>query len=46
VTTAAQALNSGSPTKLRAAQRDLAQATTAFGTTLNETIDRINKTLN
>jgi hypothetical protein len=46
VTTAAQALNSGSPTKLRAAQRDLAQATTAFGTTLNETIDRINRTLN
>jgi hypothetical protein len=46
VTTAAQALNSGSPTKLRAAQRHLAQATTAFGTTLNETIDRINKTLN
>jgi predicted small secreted protein len=46
VTTAAEALNSGSPSKLRAAQRELAQATTAFGTTLNETIDRINKTLN
>jgi hypothetical protein len=46
VTTAAQALNSGSPAKLRAAQRKLQQATSAFGTTLNETIDRINKTLN
>jgi len=45
VTTAAEALNSGSPAKLRAAQRDLQQATSAFGTTLNETIDRINKTL-
>ena len=46
MTTAAEALNSGSPAKLRAAQRDLQQATSAFGTTLNETIDRINKTLN
>jgi len=45
VTTAAESLSSGSPTKLRAAQRDLQQATSAFGTTLNETIDRINKTL-
>jgi len=45
VTTAAESLSSGSPTRLRAAQRDLQQATTAFGTTLNETIDRINKTL-
>ena len=45
VTTAAKALDSRSPAKLRAAQRELAQATTAFGTTLNETIDRINKTL-
>jgi hypothetical protein len=45
VTTAAEALNSGSPAKLRAAQRDLQQATSAFGTTLNATIDRINKTL-
>ena len=45
VTTAAEALSSKSPEKLRAAQRELAQATTAFGTTLNETIDEINKTL-
>jgi hypothetical protein len=45
VTTATKALDSRSPAKLRAAQRELAQATTAFGTTLNETIDRINKTL-
>ena len=45
VTTATKALESRSPAKLRAAQRELAQATTAFGTTLNETIDRINKTL-
>ncbi len=46
VTTAAKALNSRSPAKLRAAQRELQQATSAFGTTLNETIDRINRTLN
>ena len=46
VTTAAKALDSESPATLRAAQRDLQQATAAFGTTLNETIDRINKTLN
>jgi len=46
VTTAAEALDSRSPAKLRAAQQRLAQATSAFGTTLNETIDRINKTLN
>ena len=31
--------------QLRGAQRELAQATTAFGTTLNETIDEINREL-
>ncbi|MEA2179934.1 MAG: hypothetical protein QOG77_3231 [Solirubrobacteraceae bacterium] len=42
---AADALSSRSPEKLRAAQRALAQATTDFGTTLNRTIDEINREL-
>jgi predicted small secreted protein len=42
---AADALTSKRPEQLRAAQRDLAQATTAFGTTLNRTIDEINREL-
>jgi hypothetical protein len=42
---AADALGSDSPARLRAAQRDLAQATAAFGTTLNETIEEINREL-
>jgi hypothetical protein len=42
---AARALRSRSPARLRSAQRDLAQATTAFGTTLNRTIDEINREL-
>jgi hypothetical protein len=36
---------SRSASQLRGAQRELAQATTSFGTTLNETIDEINKEL-
>jgi hypothetical protein len=42
---AADALNSKSPERLRAAQRELQQATTTFGTTLNDTIAQINKQL-
>jgi predicted small secreted protein len=42
---AADALSSRSPERLRRAQRDLAQATSAFGTTLNRTIDEINREL-
>jgi hypothetical protein len=42
---AADALDSKSPARLRAAQRELAQATTSFGTTLNDTIAQINKQL-
>jgi hypothetical protein len=42
---AATALSSRSPEKLRAAQRELARATTDFGTTLNRTIDEINREL-
>ena len=45
VQTAADALRSRSPARLRAAQRDLAQATTSFGTTLNQTIEEINREL-
>jgi hypothetical protein len=37
--------SSHSPTRLREAQRALSQATAAFGTTLNETIDQINAKL-
>jgi hypothetical protein len=36
---------SKSASRLRGAQQELAQATTSFGTTLNETIDEINKEL-
>ena len=36
---------SRSASQLRGAQRELADATTSFGTTLNETIDEINKEL-
>ena len=36
---------SRSASQLRGAQRELAQATTSFGTTLNETIDEINREL-
>jgi hypothetical protein len=42
---AADALSSKSPERLRAAQRELQQATTAFGTTLNDTIAQINDEL-
>ena len=42
---AADAMSSKRPERLRAAQRELAQATTAFGTTLNRTIDQINREL-
>jgi hypothetical protein len=42
---ATAALSSKSPARLRAAQRELAQATTAFGTTLNRTIEEINREL-
>ena len=42
---ATEALGSRSPQRLRDAQRELAQATTAFGTTLNETIEEINREL-
>jgi predicted small secreted protein len=42
---AADAMTSKRPERLRAAQRELAQATTAFGTTLNRTIDQINREL-
>jgi hypothetical protein len=46
VASAARTLESSRSTaKLRSAQRELAQATTAFGTTLNETIDEINREL-
>jgi hypothetical protein len=37
--------SSRSPARLRSAQRELAQATTAFGTTLNRTIQEINREL-
>jgi hypothetical protein len=42
---AANAMSSRSPARLRAAQRELQQATTTFGTRLNETIEAINKQL-
>jgi hypothetical protein len=45
VQNAADALDSKSPARLRAAQRDLQQATTSFGTTLNDTIAKINAQL-
>jgi hypothetical protein len=37
--------SSRSAARLRTAQRELAQATTAFGTTLNRTIEEINREL-
>lgn len=40
---ATAALRSRSPQKLRAAQRELASATTDFGSALNRTIDEINR---
>jgi len=46
VQTAARTLETArSPERLRDAQRELAQATTTFGTRLNETIERINRQL-
>ena len=42
---ATAAMSSRSPTRLRRAQRRLAAATTSFGTTINHTIDAINKRL-
>jgi hypothetical protein len=42
---ATAAMSSHSPTRLRRAQHRLAQATTSFGTTINRTIEAINKRL-